>query len=464
MKSYLNETPLTNRRQGDMQSIKEESINKKAKNKSAKKTFRNDNKKAAKRTAKKNTDKNDSLIGNNTTDGITKATDRVHSGGKEDAKKAEQKIKKPNRISVFCANHATVVIKIECPNVGKLLGAVGGICRVKVVATQKESVTVQAPSKHCGKIIDLLDKLCYTYRIIKVKGILPYAHAFLTRGGIIAGIVLSVAALAIYPCFITKVDVSGTLNAQTADILNAYGIYSGAFAPSLDCKAVENELRAADGIAFASVERRGAHVYVTLKPELAPDDYVDIAGNPVKATKRAVVTRVIVNGGTAVVKYGDVVNVGDVLIDAYTLMGEEKLPVPAGGMAYGKVYYEYSEFFSDVVSEKTYKRQKTICKLAMFGAVPDIPNSPYEEYELQTSVSDYNLMLPMKMYRYTFRELIVREYNNPYSEEQMRRIAYSKVLGKLSESAKILAEYYKTDRTQNGTVIKVTLEAEEIIC
>lgn len=81
-------------------------------------------------------------------------------------------------------------------------------------------------------------------------------------------------------------------------------------------------------------------------------------GKGVTASKRAVVTRVIAESGTAVKKYGDVVDVGDTLIEGYIEYGDSKIPVEARGYAFGKVYLKRTRFLQTSRASKKSCRSK----------------------------------------------------------------------------------------------------------
>ncbi len=353
----------------------------------------------------------------------------------------------------------------------RALAAISKICRVSDVQTTPEGVRFFIDSKHCDKIIALLDNLCYYYKIVRIGGVVPSALRTFARFGVVAGICIGVAAFAIYSSFVTRVSVryageiepNEALKRQISDILCEYGAESGAKASDIDGNELEKALTELDGVAFASVKRNGTHFDIVIKSELPKESFAQMHGSSVKATKTAVVTRIIVEGGTAIKKYGDVVKAGDVLIDGFVEYGDSKIPSLARGYAFGKVYYKKSVYFPAEDTVKEYGEQKTLTRLGMFGKVPKTPQSPYECYELATSVRDYGFMLPMKIYEYTFRQLTIRKVENNLDEESMKRKAFSVLATEFEESAKVLNVYYEVKNVDGGVVVDITVEAEESI-
>ncbi|MDE6303111.1 MAG: sporulation protein YqfD, partial [Clostridia bacterium] len=316
--------------------------------------------------------------------------------------------------------------------------------------------------------------LCYDYKIIGVKGTLPLAVGAAARLGFAAGLIAVLAAVCIFPQFVTRVSVrtadgayeqsiDSALNASIESILSSHGVRTGKWLPRLDIASVEKSLLALDGVSYASVQRRGTHIDVRIKQEQPNDYLVEVYGSEVKSKKVAVVTRVIVEGGTAAVKYGDVVKVGDTLIDGYTMFGDDKLEVEAKGVVYGKVYYKKTVFFADTYTERVYGATKSVTKLSMFGKTPKLPRSPFEKYELETSVDDLGFLLPFKIYTYRYRELTEIERQNELTVEEMYAQIYSQIVAGFEEPIRVLDRYESVREADGGKYVTVTVEAEERI-
>ena len=231
-----------------------------------------------------------------------------------------KKNKYRNRISKIERKFGKTQIEIYGENAVKALSAISKIAKVEKVAVGKQSTSIFVESKQCHKIIALLQNLCYDYKIINIGGVSPAIFRSLTRAGLIVGIVLVAVAVWIYSSFVTRVSVrcegasDYALNAEISGILKEYGLKEGARLKSLDKSALEKAIMSLDGVAFASVSSNGTHVNVSYKTALKKEGFVQGNGKGVIASKRAVVTRVIAESGTAVKKYGDVVDVGDTLI------------------------------------------------------------------------------------------------------------------------------------------------------
>ena len=412
----------------------------------------------ARKSAKKSLEKSKKQKKDGIFDGIVGNIDRISA-------------KNRDRMHKMLSKFGKTQFEITSKNGVKALVAVSKICRVFDVQKFENGVRFFVDSKHCHKIIALLDNLCYDYKIIKIGGLVPFALRSAARVGIVCGLCVGVVALSIFASFVTRVsvryagdvEVDAALNLQVNDILQEYGVRKGAKISDIRSDDVQKALNSLGGIAFANVSVNGSHVDIVLKSELPREEFVQIDGSSVAARKTAVVTRIIVEGGTAVKKYGDVVKPGDLLIEGYVEYGDNKIPAQARGFAYGKVYHKKSVFFADTQSVKTYGRVKTETRYGIFGKVPKAPESPFEYCEILTSVSEFGFLVPLKIYTYTFREISVENVQNTLGEEEMKRKAFSMLATSLDESAKILDVYYEIEKVDGGVRVDVTLEAEELI-
>lgn len=381
--------------------------------------------------------------------------------------KTRKSAKHPNRLRVFANKFGKTLVKINSKNAFKALAALPNDISVKIVEQGDSFVIIKVLSKHLDEVIAILNRLCYDYIIIKIIGVVPSFFGLLSRLGIVVGLALATVACLICTSFITRVSVSGasdaSLKMQVAAMLEEHGVKRGGKVADVDCDALSKQILSLDGVAFASVSKNGGQIAVYVKEELPRAEFEEILGSMVKATKRAVVTRVIVDGGTAVVKYGDVVNVGDLLIDGYTEYGEDKIPVQASGEVWGKVYYQKKLYFANTTLKKVYDKTKRVTKLSFFGKKPKTPSCKFEKYELEVSVAKNEFFVPYEVYTYEFREIASVSETRALTDEEMKLCAYSQVLGEIGTAVKVLDTYYEIKESADGKYVTVTVEAEEKI-
>lgn len=375
---------------------------------------------------------------------------------------------KPRRVRNFVPDSAKIpftrtVFHTDGLNRARLLTRLAEVATLKVLRSDSEELRFSVSSADKSKVVAILNSLCYDYIIIKEEGPFFSLLSCLRRAGIVAGIVCSVAALAVYPHLVTSVEATGEWNDDVSRILTENGISVGKLVWEFDGDEVERQLLELDGVAFASVSKRGTRVYVDVRTELDGEDFVDIGTQPVKATVRATVTRTVVFSGSALVEYGDVVNVGDELIGAYVTVGEEKVACPADGEVYGKTYRTHTKFFPDTENVAVRGRTKSYTRLSFFEKVPSAPASPFADYVLETSVWRNDFLLGYTKYTFTFHELTFVERQNTRTDDQMSAETYSELVATMPAGVNVLNRSFQVRKENGGTYVTVTVEAEERI-
>lgn len=345
-------------------------------------------------------------------------------------------------------------------NSGRLLTALAEVTTVKTVRGG-EALRFCVPSRDRAKVVAICASLCYNYKIIKEEGILLSFVRALGRAGIVLGTLGALALTAVYPLFVTEVEYGGDYIAEAVRVVEESGVKRGAFLPDFDGEALEKTLLALDGVAFASVTKRGTHVYVDVRAERSDEHFVDVSTQPVTAKITASVTRVVVWSGTALVSYGDVVRPGDELIGAYVVSGEDKVPCPADGEVYGLTYRTATRFFPDTEFVREYGRTHTETRLSFSGKQPAVPESPFEDYVLEVSAVRNDFMLGYTVYTYTFTEVYTAEKENDRTEDEMMSEVKLRLLEELPAGAKLGKVRAECVRGDGGVYVTVTAEAEE---
>lgn len=137
------------------------------------------------------------------------------------------------------------------------------ICRVDDVKRSVDGCTFRVKSKHLGKIIALLDNLCYDYKIIDNSGIAPYALSVVMRPGLLVGIMAAICAIIVSSQFVTRVsvvsagaEIDAALKNEICAILDENGVKVGAKTSDVDEDAVQEKLLALGKVSFVSVTRK----------------------------------------------------------------------------------------------------------------------------------------------------------------------------------------------------------------
>ena len=354
------------------------------------------------------------------------------------------------------------VFETERLNLGRLLTRIGRETDVRSERGGK-GPRFSVPSRDAAKVVAICECLCYNYKIIKERGIALFFVRALGRAGVVLGALLSLALLILYPMFVIEVEYSGDEIPSVRRAVEESGVREWAFLPAFDGGELERRLLALDGVAFASVTKRGTRVYVDVHAEREGPGFVDIPSGEVKAFVAASVTRVVVRSGTAEVGYGDVVKPGDVLIGAYVMSGEETVPCPADGEVFGLVSRTVTRFFPDTEIVREYGRVHREARLSFNGDAPVPPESPFEDHILEVSVSRNEFLLGYELYTYVFREVSYVERANALSEEEMAGETEGSFLAGLPSDAEILSLETKCTRGEGGVYVELKAQTEERI-
>lgn len=168
-------------------------------------------------------------------------------------------------------------------------------------------------------VMRYLEEVCIAGQLLKRKGIPMLWRTYRHRVGLLSGIVLFFAALFVAPMFLWEINIAGLdrLNGEyVTELLRKEGVYVGAFSPAIDRQTVcTNILRSGADISWLSVNIRGSSANV----EILEREFVSTAkhmadGANIVAKKSGVVTDVQVQSGRAVVKKGETVQVGALLV------------------------------------------------------------------------------------------------------------------------------------------------------
>lgn len=216
------------------------------------------------------------------------------------------------------------------------------------------------------KCIAILSDMCYNFAVKSRRGFLPFVYAALLRPGIIFGILLSIVVIAVYPYFVLDIKIDNAEYEQAVlEVLQSEGIKKNSFAFNIDTNGIEKKILAFDGISFVKATKYGTCLNIQIEEELDPPEIFPVGADSVVSQKKAVFTRAIVYSGTCVRSYGDVVDVGDVLIEGSVTVKEEKVETSASGMVFGKVYYEAEVFYNYVDNVRIEDCKKTVKALAL---------------------------------------------------------------------------------------------------
>lgn len=158
-----------------------------------------------------------------------------------------------------------------------------------------------------------------TLRILSRRGVPYKLKRYRRRVGIFAGAAVFLAVLFFFSSFIWTVGVTGnseTPTDQIIGVLAGYGVRPGAFPLLLNVKKIEQDaLVRLPGLSWMHIDIRGSRVTVKVRERIYPPDIVpDALPCNIKAAQTGQILLIEAYQGQAVVKKGDAVQKGDLLV------------------------------------------------------------------------------------------------------------------------------------------------------
>ena len=292
------------------------------------------------------------------------------------------------------------------------------------------------------KIRFLIRKTGCMCRIREKRGLFFLLKKIKKRKGLVLGSILFFLILLQCSGRIWSIGVEGGFLHTREQILQVMaqelGIYGGISSGQIDCFEIEKRLRLDyNEIGWISVEKKGCRLYVMLNESTMPKESVKqkFAGHIV-AEHDGVVRKMEVMSGIPMVKVGDEVKKGDILISGVlTLEGDYKevLRKEAIG-AEGKVWLEsnfaYQAGYSMLYEQKNYKTKRTGVEFFCFG-------QKIFSYIPRYSEGKYDIM-SIDIVPFCFED-----YQVPVLLKKYKLLAYDSELIKLTE--KEISEKVKAD-------------------
>lgn len=266
--------------------------------------------------------------------------------------------------------------------------------------------------KRVGCRVEIIDKRGLPFIIYRLKHRKMLAFGFL----LFLGIIIFLSSL------IWNIEIIGNERVKTEDImkiLEKEDIKNGIIKYKIDKDYTKHLLlNEFDTFSFLSVEIKGTKLIIEVKEQDLPPEkiHTDTPCNIV-AAKKGVIVKAIARNGKALVRKGDVVKKGQILItglisDEYS---EEQILVHADGEVLAKTVYNYriDEPIVKAVKEETgrvYERREL--KIGQKGVQffkGEIPYADYIEEVKEVKFFDMDMDLPIKILIHQFKEVEKKE-------------------------------------------------------
>ncbi len=348
----------------------------------------------------------------------------------------------------FLSNFRIIEIEIKGVGFGSLLNMLARE-NVHIISTKRldnTTLKIKIYGKYAPVTFAILKKRCYNYIITKNLS-LGY-----TQFGVIIGCLLALIIWCVLAqfCFGIKVNSDDeNLVEKINSVLASHNYSTFRTFGSLDFNEIENTLRnEIDDLGLVNVSRRGAYLWINCNAVTPPIENNTIENTTgVFATTNGVVSRIFVHSGTALVREGDTVSMGQMLIAPYYLDNNDE---PVASLASGEVYLfvwdsatvEFREI--DQAPTRT-GRTETSTRVLFNDDVlsDDAKTCSFDSYEVETKIKYLSQIIPVKIEYTTYYETELVTVNREYSAERDALIyeARERALSMVNES-EILDERY----------------------
>ena len=281
--------------------------------------------------------------------------------------------------------------------------------------------------------------------------------------------------------FVWNIEILGNETVSSEEILkllSEYGVEEGILKSKIDTQKISNLIRLnRNEFSWIGITVKGTNVIVEVEEVTKIPEIIDknkICN--IVAKEDAVISKIIVQNGTAKVAVGDVVKKGDLLVEGVmegTYTGIRKVHAEAN--VFGKILYEKERKESFVQNEKikTGKKEEKIefC-INNFKINFNKGVSKFEKYDTITTnnklkiFSDFYFPISLKKHTNLEYENIQKTYSNQQLEEKILKALEEEMeaeyeISKYEEKYKTRNVYTKEE--QDGLTVKLVYEVQREI-
>lgn len=319
-----------------------------------------------------------------------------------------------------------VIIKITGEYVERLLNqaAVKGVFLWDVRRLDGGDLMAMVGIRDFASLRHLARKTRCRLFIVRRAGIFFMLYRLRKRKVFLAGAVLFVAAVYLLSSFIWTVDIN--INAPDPELeravktdLRTWGLKEGTFKYKLDKKYyLDKILQKYREVAWGEIQVKGSRLIVELVKKKMPPVLEENTPCDIIASKDGIIEEIIPLKGEALVKPGDTVSAGDVLITGRIKIGSdmgktpsEELLVHARGIVKARTWYQKVIITPLVKEEKVLTgRVKKAYRFQMGENVFRVQwgHIPFETYDTVTAV-ETRLLPELKFSVIEYREVVTKK-------------------------------------------------------
>lgn len=356
----------------------------------------------------------------------------------------------------------------------------------KVERVDETTVRLTVARTQAKQAQSLGPKCLCEVRSIGEEGAVSFLGQFRTRYGMLAGLLLSLAAVMVLSRFVLVIDITGNTTVPDGVILaelKEIGLSPGVYGPGVDERAISNRaLLDLEELSFLSVNLRGVRAEVVVReaelpPVLEPvGEAVDLV-----AEKAGRVLEVHALAGEAAVRAGDMVGVGDTLVSGTVNIprGDDPsvtlatYPVLAKGQVWAEVEETFSASTPLTCLEKNYTgasaAQYEVVVLGMAFKISPKAFQPFTYYdkieETRALTLSEGLTLPFALVTYRCREYepAAAAVDRASAESYLRSLLERRVADAAGEGGSVLDAQWQVEERDGALTVTVTARCREQI-
>lgn len=204
-----------------------------------------------------------------------------------------------------------------------------GFSLYKIVHIDQKNVEFSIEAVKKQNFFAKIENLCYNVSCIKEHGFFYPIKQLFKKVGVLLGIIIFIFLNAICSNTFFSVDYYGTGAIYFEDanqVLQSLDIKKYSFITAQKLKRAETEIyKTCDKFSFVSIKKQGTRLRVNLVLSKNSEIYIDTEKKQITAPCDGVVETIKVYRGTALFCVGDSVKKGDVLIDGYNEIKDNKI-------------------------------------------------------------------------------------------------------------------------------------------
>lgn len=290
-------------------------------------------------------------------------------------------------------------------------------------------------------------------------------HFLLYRMGLIIGLIFSIVLMIFLNNRLVNITIIGLDKVNEEEIvskINEFGINKFSDL-NFDKSELAEYLEKNFDFSLVSIITKGNSLIINIKESLP-----DISDNYIAITSdyNMIITEINVYSGSAKKGVGDIVYVGDILVEPYEIIGEEKIDVVPCADVKGDVYFSSNYKFENVEEKWLKTGEKQILEYQMSLGEWCLYNKNYEcEYEnyeveeIDNIITSYFLPIHIKkkiVYE-THKETFERNFEE--EKDEIIRKLKDDVYSKVPQNINIDSEDIKINSTKYGNIVTIYLKS-----